>query len=282
MVIRFAWALLLGGCIVQPQPEPPLSGDDDVDRDAGADGDSDSDADADLDTDSDTDGAAECAPAAGAVVELATDDGLALAADLYGAGVGAPAAVLIHMHPPGGFTRADWPADFIASLVAAGLNVLVVDRRGAGDSEGDPDDAPGPDGWLDAKAAYDFLAAETCSVDTTRIVWIGASNGTTTALDFTIAAAADDALDDAAALVFMTGGPYTENQNLVSDHRDVLDAIPILFLYQASEGDWSLQFESGAGAGWEFVEVAGGHGTDMFGLDVTVGPTIVDFAVQSL
>lgn len=285
MGLRWLWVVILGGCIVQPQPDPPLSaGDDDVgDRDGGAaDGDVDSDSDADSDTDTQSDIDAECAPEAGEIVTLTTEDGLALAADFYGAGPDAPAAVLFHMHPPSGFNRTDWPADFIASFVSTGISVLNVDRRGAGDSEGDPDDAVGPNGLLDAKAAYDFLSAQSCAVDTTRLAWIGASNGTAVVFDFTLAAADDAAIDDAAALVFLTGGAYTESQNLFADHRDVLDRAPILFTYQGSESDWSAQFETDAPAGWVFAEALGGHGTDMLTLDPTIGSTIVAFSAGPL
>jgi len=284
--MRYAgWGLVfLAGCIVQPQPDPPLEGadDDEVPDDAGA-GDSDADTDADSDTDGDTDYGAECSPGADTVVDLETDDGLALAADFHAAGTGgAPAAVLLHMHPPSGFNRTNWPPELIDALVDAGVSVLNVDRRGAGDSEGDPADAPGPDGWLDAEAAYDHLASNGCDVDATRIAWIGASNGTTTALDFTIAAAEDDAVLDSAALVFLTGGDYTENQNTVEGARTVLEPLPILFAYQASESAWSEQFMDGAPGGWEFLEISGGHGTEIFGIDDSLAPAIVDFLSRTL
>jgi pimeloyl-ACP methyl ester carboxylesterase len=264
-------------CVGQPQPEPPLSGDDDGrGLDAGAgDGDADSDADADSDSDGDLDG--ECAPADATVVTLQTDDGLSLAADFHPAGVAGAAAVLLHMAPTSGFDRTDWPIEFIDALARSGVSVLAVDRRGAGESEGDAADAAGPAGWLDAKAAYDFLGASACGIDTTRIAWIGASNGTTTALDFAIAASGDAALDDVAALVFLTGGLYTENQNAISDNVYYLGGVPILFVYQPSESDWSLQFQGGAPESWEFLEVTGGHGTEIFGIDPTVGPSILAF-----
>ncbi len=270
----------LGGCTVQPQPEPPLSG---GDSDADADSDSDVDADTDADTDTGTGIGEDCGAPEAEPAALETDDGLTLAADFHTvAAANAPAAILFHMHPPSGFTRQDWHPDFIEALLAEGMHVLNVDRRGAGGSEGDPADAPGPDGWLDAKAAVDFVISHACAVDPTRIALVGASNGTTTALDFAIQAGASDDLADPAALVFFTGGDYTEGQNAIDDHRGLLDTIPIQFIYQPAESAWSLGFQDGAPDVWEFVEVEGGHGTEIFGIDPTVVPTVVDFLAGHL
>jgi len=43
----------------------------------------------------------------------------------------APAAVLVHMHPPGGFDRTNWPADFIGSLVDSGVRSSVRKKPGS-------------------------------------------------------------------------------------------------------------------------------------------------------
>src|SRR5690606_18492400 len=122
------------------------------------------------------------------VVGLPTDDGLTLEADLHTAGVGGPAVVLLHMAPPTN-DRTNWPDDLIAQLVASGVTVLNVDRRGTAASGGLAEEAAnGPNGVLDAKAAFDFLAYSECLIDIDRIVWVGASNGTTTVLDFAVLA----------------------------------------------------------------------------------------------
>lgn len=210
--------------------------------------------------DAGADMAVGCAPAG--VVEFTTDDGIRLVADF--APAGPRAAILLHMIPPGN-TRANYPAEFIAALNARGVSVLNVDRRGAGDSDGVAREAyEGPNGWLDAKAARDFLAASGCDVDLTRVTLVGASNGTTTALDYAIEAA-DDAAP--AALVFLTGGGYTENQHRVAEHRPTLDALPLLFVFSTAERQWSAGFAGlTAAPDWRFEEFAdGAHGTRMFG-----------------
>ena len=123
----------------------------------------------------------------------------------------------------------------------------------------------GPQGKLDAKAAHDFLAAQSCPIDTQRIVYIGASNGSTTAFDFAVYAAGEPTVASPRALVFLTGGTYTEANNQIAAQRTVLDALPILFVYSKAERAWSVQYEAGKAAGWVCAEYdPGDHGTLMF------------------
>jgi len=86
------------------------------------------------------------------------------------------------------------------------------------------------------------------------------SNGSTTTLDYTVSAASPPR-----ALVFLTGGTYTEAQTKLADQRTKLDPIPILFVYSTDESAWSKGFSTGASPKWVFKEYAGGdHGTRMF------------------
>lgn len=218
------------------------------------------------------------------VVSLATDDGLQLEADLYTTGVaGGPAAVLLHMIPPSN-TRANYPRAFIDALVAKGITVLNVDRRGAG---GDPALArtayTGPDGKWDAKAAVDFLTAHACAIDAGRIAIVGASNGTTTAFDYAVYAAGEASAPSPAALVFLTGGGYTETNNRIEDQRAVVDALPIDFVFSTAERGWSAPWQTGAAAGWQFHEYAdGAHGTRMFGAEPDSVAQVADFVEAAL
>jgi pimeloyl-ACP methyl ester carboxylesterase len=201
------------------------------------------------------------------VVTMTADDGQKIEGDLYlGGAVNAPAVVLLHMIPPSN-TRANYPKQFIDKLVAKGLTVLNIDRRGAGGSTpGTAVDAyTGVKGKLDAKAAYDFLKAHSCAIDLTKVAYIGASNGTTTALDFTVYANGESTVELPKALVFLTGGGYTETNNWISTNKALLETIPMLFVYSDTEATWSVQFESGKPAIWTFSEYSpGGHGTQMF------------------
>ena len=144
--------------------------------------------------------------------------------------------------------------------------MLNVDRRGAGASGGVAMDAYlGPKGKLDASAAQAFLRAHPCAPDPARVALIGASNGTTTALDFTVLAAGGGTARIPTALVLLTGGSYTENQTTISESRAVLDRLPILFVFSTAERAWSAQFKADASASWQFKEYnQGDHGTRMF------------------
>jgi pimeloyl-ACP methyl ester carboxylesterase len=211
-------------------------------------------------------GGSACSPIDGDVVTMTTSDGVELSADLYVSGVsGGAGAVLLHMIPPSN-DRSNYPPAFIDKLVAAGIDVINVDRRGAGSSGGNAMDAyVGPNGKLDALAAFERLTSSPCGPDATRIAIVGASNGTTTALDYAIFANGDAGAHSPKALVFLTGGTYTENQNAMDQNRAVVDALPILFVFSTAEAAWSAQFETGAPSAWQFSEYdPGDHGTRMF------------------
>jgi pimeloyl-ACP methyl ester carboxylesterase len=159
------------------------------------------------------------------------------------------------MIPPAN-DRSNWPADFQDALVAEGFAVLALDRRGAGGSEGDPTDAyDGPRGWLDAHAAARFLRDEGYG----PLTILGASNGTTTMLDYAVRARGEGA-PVPVALGFLTGGPYTEAQTPMAR----IPAVPAIFTFSTEERAWSLAQRSLDPGGWEFHEYAeGAHGTHL-------------------
>lgn len=188
------------------------------------------------------------------VVHLDTEDGLRLEADWYAGG--SRGVLLLHMTPVK-YDRTSWPGDFIRGLLDDGASVLVPDRRGAGGSEGEAEDAfEGPDGVLDARAAVDFLVAN--GVEDLSIV--GASNGTTTTLDYAVTAAAEgDPVPD--AIVLMSPGSYTENQHAFAD----LEHDRVMFTYPPEERDWPEAQRALDPGTWRFCEYEGGaHGTFLF------------------
>jgi len=198
-------------------------------------------------------------PEAG-VISLETRDGVTLVADYAPVGASGPAIVLLHMIPPH-WDRTSYPADFIATLNAEGWTVLNVDRRGSGDSGGTPEDAyDGPNGKWDAEAAVQQLTEDGFG----PIGIVGASNGTTTALDYAVWSAGDGASEGATPvswLVFMTGGTYTESQFRV----ERADTVPVLFTFSTEERGWSVGQEEHNTGAWSFEEYADGdHGTKMF------------------
>lgn len=211
-----------------------------------------------------TGGTTSCA-ASIEVVHFDTDDGVTLEADLYAsAEPQSPAVVLLHMTPPEN-DRTNYPAAFIDALVAQGIHVLNVDRRGAGASGGVPVDAYiGPAGKLDAKAGMSFLMQRECPPDPFRIGLVGASNGTTTVLDYAVYASEEPETPFPSALVFLGAGLYTEKQSTVSAHREELETFPMLFVFSPAEQDWHSSLQAGAPATWSFeLYDPGEHGTKM-------------------
>jgi dienelactone hydrolase len=215
------------------------------------------------------------------VVQFTTEDGVSLAADLHVPSSGrGPAAVLLHMIPPH-HDRTNYPATFIDSLVEKGITVLNVDRRGAGASKGDAKAAyEGPKGRLDAAAAVRVLV-DSCKADMSRIALVGASNGTTTAVDYAVWAQEKSATAPA-AIVLLTGGKYTEKQHSIAGHANAL-TMPVMFVYSPEEKDWSEAQKAHMQPGWAFSIYAGGaHGTKMFGAAPQAEQDVVDFLVAKL
>lgn len=195
------------------------------------------------------------------VVTFATADGVTLEADFVPSGQATgKAAVLLHMIPPSN-DRTNYPNEFINALAGAGYTVLNVDRRGAGGSGGDATAAyEGPAGKEDALAAVAWLGRSACAFDAGEVVLVGASNGTTTALDYAVASSVPPA-----GLVFLSPGGYTENQNAVAEHGDLLSGLPVFLGYPDSERRWPESVRDVGGQAWVLQQYDGGsHGSRLF------------------
>lgn len=230
------------------------------------------DSGADTDDGGGTDTDEELDPSPEGEVGFQTADGVDLVADWYPASApDRPAVLLLHMIPPN-WDRSSWPDDFVSALRAEDWAVLVVDRRGAGDSGGTARDAyEGEGGQLDVDACVDFLGAEGAG----GLAIVGASNGTTSMIDFVVGTGDGGALVPA-ALTFMTGGTYTEAQHDMGDVAAV--GVPALFTFSTAERAWSVDQQAVDPGGWAFLEYADGdHGTEMFSAAPEVGGDIVGF-----
>jgi pimeloyl-ACP methyl ester carboxylesterase len=200
-------------------------------------------------------------------VQLETRDGVTLIADVVEGEPGAPAVVLLHMTPTGGWNRTDWPNDFLTALNDRGWWVLALDRRGAGESGGVPEDAfEGEAGRYDVEAAVLDLAGRGVG----DLAVIGASNGTTSALDYATWAGGEG-LPEPVALGFMTGGTYTENQTDMEAFAAF--GAPAVFTFSTAERAWSVDQQALDPGSWSFLEYPdGAHGTQMF----AAVPEVVD------
>jgi len=206
----------------------------------------------------------------GGVVTLTTRDGVDLEADYVPAdSAGAPGFCLFHMIPPGN-DRTNWPTAFVEALADEGWAVLVVDRRGAGNSGGVAIEAyEGPNGKYDVEACAKKLEADGYG----PLAVIGASNGTTSMLDYAVWAGGE-ALPVPVALGYMTGGAYTEVQNDMASAPDV----PAIFTYSTAEAAWSVDQQVHDPGNWVFEEYPlGDHGTRMFDAAPAVSEDLIDF-----
>jgi dienelactone hydrolase len=217
-----------------------------------------------------------------AIVTLKTSDNVTLAADHCNSGKpGSPAVVLLHMIPPH-HDRTNYPESFRRKLADKGLEVLSIDRRGAGDSQGVAKEAyTGPNGVLDVQAALSWLAANT-DADLSSWGCVGASNGTTSCLDYTAHAGKAEAITGPSALVFMTGGKYTETQTALAG--SAATSVPVLFTFNGKEEEWSVGQKAVEHSGdWRFQAYEpGGHGTRVFAPNPEAMNDVANFLAASL
>ncbi|MCO4768582.1 MAG: hypothetical protein KDA24_01035 [Deltaproteobacteria bacterium] len=201
------------------------------------------------------------------VVSFTTSDGVDLEADWRPASEpGRGVLVLFHMIPPQN-DRTGYPERVRDAFAEEDVAILNVDRRGAGGSGGDAEDAYfGDGGRLDVEAAVSFAldSERGCDVNPDALVLVGASNGTTSVYDYVVEG--DDDLPFPAAVIFMSPGQYTEAQNPLEPNQDDRQwslSFPILWLYPTNE-PYSNAFVPDAPGAWSFVERGQQHGTSMF------------------
>jgi pimeloyl-ACP methyl ester carboxylesterase len=179
------------------------------------------------------------------------------------------------MTPRGPWTRTDWPDPFVESLHAQGLAVIRIDRRGAGESGGNADDAfDGETGRYDVEAAVQYLAANGLG----KLAVVGASNGTTSLVDYAVWAEGEN-LPAVAAMAFMSPGSYTENQTAFAD----VPQVPALFQYPSNESAWPETQQAAAPDLWTFTEYTGtAHGTQLFADNDATAAELQMFLVDAL
>ena len=221
----------------------------------------------------DADCAKDAASPSGAdAVGFLTEDDVCLVADHYRGSAGAPAVLFLHMTPLE-WDRRSWSADFLRTVFTEGWTVLNLDRRGAGNSEGEARDAfEGDGGEKDVRAAVNYLTEQGVG----PLAIVAASNGTTSALDYTVTAASQGQVEPV-SIVMMSPGTYTENQHSIDDLAS--QNTPVLFQYDPTEGLWiDSEYDDLDPGDWERIEYDGaGHGTQMLDHNIDVQADIIDF-----
>ena len=221
--------------------------------------------------------AAQRAPAPH-VVDLMAPDGLKLKGTFSGAAASGPGVLLLHQCNR---QRKVWD-DLATRMTAAGMNVMTVDLRGYGDSEGTPIDKLTPEEInlvfnqkmpLDVETAYKFLIAQP-TVSPGILVAGGASCGVNQSVHLALKH------PEIKALVLLS-----EITDL--DGRNFLRAHPSLPLFLATAEDdtdpgvsdlmqWLSTFSTNAHT--KFVRYkTGGHGVEMFAAHPELPATIVDW-----
>ncbi|MEZ0333484.1 MAG: alpha/beta hydrolase [Gemmatimonadales bacterium] len=209
-------------------------------------------------------------------VEIGTDDGLTLVSWVIRSEHAAAPWLLICHGNGGNISDAGRPFHY-AGLRALGLNLLALDYRGYGESEGSPSETGL---YRDAEAAYRFLR-EKLGVAPERIVIFGHSLGSAVAVDLAgRVPAAGLILDGALTSVAERGQeiyPFVPVRWLAASRYASIEKIgvlrlPKLFLH--AERDEVIPIAHGrrlfeaAPPPKRFVVLAGGHG-DAFDLDST-------------
>ena len=197
------------------------------------------------------------------VVEFETHDGVTLRADyIPGRARHGGAVILFHECPPF-WDRTAYPQRVLDAFAEKGLAVLNVDRRGSGESEGVPRDAHvGAGARYDMQAAVSFLLdpERECQVNPFRLMLVGASNGTTATMDYTVGRARG--YPPPAAVAWLSPGVYTENQNSLMANRAMLAGLPMVWVHPHYE-PYATWHEPAPN--WRVVRLIGGeHGTGNF------------------
>lgn len=197
------------------------------------------------------------------VVRFTTSDGVELVADFTPAkNQNRGAVLLFHMIPPSN-DRTSYPLRVREALADLDLNVLNVDRRGAGESGGIAKDAyTGETASLDVEAAVSYMLSDEapCQIDPENILLVGASNGTTSVFDY-VSSRQDSSLPGPKAVIWLSPGSYTESQNKI--RRSDITSCPVLIVHPDNE-PWATQY-NGEHEAWRIVEIEDGrHGTGNF------------------
>lgn len=233
-------------------------------------------------------------PAASHVVELKSTDGTILKATFFPAAKSGPGVLLFHQSNR---TRTSWH-DVASQLAAAGINTLIIDERGYGESAGQKEARERyHDGDLDA--AFEYLVSQP---DVQRDVigaggagWLGVDNSVETArrhsveLKSLVLISGETLLPQ---LRFLRQASQLPGLFVVSDDDEYPPTVEAMeWLYDCSTSSQKRFIHYvGPKAPWLWYETSdaskvpatGSHGTDLFQRHPDLVATIVDWFVTTL
>lgn len=212
------------------------------------------------------------------VVDLTAPDGLKLKGTFSAAAAPGPGVLLLHQCNR---QRKVWD-ELAKRMTAAGMNVMTVDLRGYGDSEGTPIDKLAPEEAnvvfnqkmpLDVETAYEFLV-EQPSVSPGLLVVGGASCGVNQSVHVAMKHA------EVKALVLLSETTDLDGRNFLRAHP----AMPLFLAAAEDDADpgvcemmeWLATFSTNPQT--KFVRYkTGGHGVEMFAAHPELPGMIVDW-----
>lgn len=212
------------------------------------------------------------------VVDLTAPDGLKLKGTFSAAAAPGPGVLLLHQCNR---QRKVWD-ELAKRMTAAGMNVMTVDLRGYGDSEGTPIDKLAPEDAnvvfnqkmpLDVETAYEFLV-EQPSVSPGLLVVGGASCGVNQSVHVAMKHA------EVKALVLLSETTDLDGRNFLRAHP----AMPLFLAAAEDDADpgvcemmeWLATFSTNPQT--KFVRYkTGGHGVEMFAAHPELPGMIVDW-----
>ncbi len=131
------------------------------------------------------------------------------------------------------------------------------------------------EGKRDALLVRSLALRGSCEGDAARVALIASPRTGAAALEIATSTNTDER---PAALVFLSGGDYTETRVKLAAHRAELETLPILFLYSDRDAAWSTRFQDEPTSPlWLFRRQGGdAHGLELLSAD---SETVDDIAV---
>src|SRR5262245_31353747 len=228
------------------------------------------------------------------VVDLKSGDGTILKATYFAAGKPGPGVLLFHQSNR---TRDSW-AGLAAQLVAAGMNVLIIDRRGHGESGGS--EGGRKIRQLDQDAAFQFLISQ--SGVSRDIIGLGGA-GVLGVENATETAHRHGA--QVKSLVLLSGEAFRSEREFLhqatqlpglyifsdqDEYPPIEEAMQLLFVNAASPAKKLVHYSAAEEAPWIWYEpfdigkvpAHSGHGTDLFKPHPELPGIIVHWFVTTL
>lgn len=217
------------------------------------------------------------------VVDLTASDGLKLKGTFFQAATSGPSVLLLHQCNR---QRKVWD-DLAARMTAAGINVMTVDLRGYGESEGMPMDKLTPEQLnevftqkmpTDVETAYKFMVAQP-TVSTSVLAVGGASCGVNQSVHLAMKH------PEIKTLILLSEITDTEGRNFLRAHS----SLPLFLATAEDDADpgisdlmqWLATFSLNPQT--NFIRYkTGGHGVEMFVAHPELPTTIVNWVAVAV